>query len=203
MSVGMVILLHFQVCTAAFVAVAALAAQRAAAATDVPAALNTRPNLVLFFPDTLRAESFNCYGNEVEGVTPNFDRFAQTGTLFEQAHVMHTQCSPSRATMMSGRYMHVLGHRTQTHLLRAYEVNYWRLLKESGYHVQWYGKNDALSKAAFNLSVSSWEGDIGYDSGRNAFSYGEAGYWSMLSTGGTKHANDTSQGDLKAVTKAG
>jgi hypothetical protein len=75
-------------------------------------------------------------------------------------------------------------------------------LKESGYHVKWLGKNDAVSKAAFNMSVSSWENDIGYDSGHNMFKFGEAGYWSMLSTGGQKHANDTSQGDLKAITHA-
>ena len=51
--------------------------------------------------------------------------------------------------------------------------------------------------------MTSWENDIGYDSGHNMFAYGEAGYWSMLSDGrGAKHANDTSQGDLLAVTKA-
>ena len=162
-----------------------------------------RPNIILFFPDTLRAESHGAfYGNTLPNLTPNFDKFASTGTLFKQAHVAHTQCSPSRATMMTGRYMHVLGHRTQIHLLRAYEENYFRLLKESGYHVKWLGKNDALSKAAFNMSVSSWENDIGYDSGHNMFKFGEAGYWSMLSTGGQKHANDTSQGDLKAITHA-
>lgn len=161
-----------------------------------------RPNMIFFFPDTLRAESFNSYGSTVPGVSPNFDAFAATGTRFEQCHVMHTQCSPSRTTMMSGRYMHVMGHRTQIHLLRAYEENYFRLLKESGYHIQWYGKNDALSAAAFNLSVSAWDNTIGYDSGHNAFPFGESGYWSMTSTGGEKHANDTSQGDLGAVKKA-
>ena len=87
----MMVLLPFEVCTTVLVAVVALTtAQRAAAATDVPASLKTRPNLVFFFPDTLRAESFNCYGNEVQGLTPNFDRFAETGTLFEQAHVMNS-----------------------------------------------------------------------------------------------------------------
>ena len=43
------------------------------------------------------------------------------------------------------------------------------------YHVQWYGKNDALSQTAFNLSVSAWANDIGYDSGKNQFDYGESG----------------------------
>lgn len=104
--------------------------------------------------------------------------------------------------MMTGRYMHVLGHRTQIHLVQPYEENYWHLLKESGYHVAWFGKNDALSAAAFNLSVSEWKGDIGYDSGANRYSYGEAGYWSMLSTGGKKHANDTKNGDYRAVVDA-
>ena len=35
-----------------------------------------RPNFIFFFPDTLRAESFNSYGSSVPGVTPNFDAFA-------------------------------------------------------------------------------------------------------------------------------
>ena len=53
-----------------------------------------RPNFVFFFPDTLRAESFGSYGapplNKKLNVTPHFDKFAETGTLFEQAHVMHS-----------------------------------------------------------------------------------------------------------------
>ena len=174
----------------------------AAAFTTCVEGKSKPPNMIFFFPDTLRAESFNSYGNKVPNVTPNFKAFAESGVRFEQAHVMHTQCSPSRCTMMTGRYMHVLGHRTQIHLVRAYEENYWRLLKENGYHIAWYGKNDALSAAAFNLSVSEWENDIGYDSGHNAYNFGESGYWSMLSTGGEKLSNDTSQGDMRAVVKA-
>ena len=163
---------------------------------------DTRPNIIFYFPDTLRAESFNAYGNSVPDVSPNFDAFARTGTIFEQCHVPHTQCTPSRTAMMTGRYMHVAGHRTQTHLIQSYEENYFRLLKESGYHIEWHGKNDALSSASFNKSVSNWSGSIGYDSGENAYPYGTSGYWSMLSKGGEKHGNDTSQGDFKAVTNA-
>ena len=163
---------------------------------------DTRPNIIFYLPDTLRAESFNAYGNKVPSVTPNFDAFAKTGTLFEQCHVPHTQCSPSRAAMLTGRYMHVAGHRTQTHLIRSYEENYLRLLKESGYHIQWHGKNDVFSKSSFNQSVSNWTNDFGYHSGEPAFSFGKSGYWSMLSKGGKKMGNDTSQGDFRAVTKA-
>merc|ERR1719326_1456483 len=141
-----------------------------------------RMNIVFMFPDTLRAESFSSYGNPLE-TTPNLDAFAKSGVRFEQTHVMHTQCSPSRVTMLTGRHMHVLGHRTQSHLIQSYEFNYFRTLKENGYHVQYYGKNDAWSPDAFNLSVSEWHHDIGISAGRPIVKYPEAGYWSMLSSG--------------------
>ena len=92
-----------------------------------------------------------------------------------------------------------VGPSNAIHCCAPMKENYFRLLKESGYHVQWYGKNDAPSQAAFNLSVSAWEPAIGYDSGKNAFPFGQSGYWSMTSTGGQTPANDTSQGDLRAV----
>ena len=95
-----------------------------------------RMNFAFMFPDTLRAESFSSYGNPLK-TTPNLDAFARTGVRFENTHVQHTQCSPSRAAMLTGRYMHVLGHRTQTHLIQSFEFNYFRTLKESGYHVQY------------------------------------------------------------------
>ena len=84
---------------------------------DCVSGVKPRMNFVFHFPDTLRAESFSSYGNPLP-TTPNLDAFAKTGVRFEQAHVQHTQCSPSRATMLTGRYMHVLGHRTQTHLIQ-------------------------------------------------------------------------------------
>ena len=160
-----------------------------------------RMSFIFMFPDTMRAESFSSYGHPLP-TTPNLDAFAKTGVRFEQCHNMHTQCSPSRATMLTGRYMHVLGHRTQTHLLQAYEHNYFRTLKKSGYHIQYYGKNDVFSPDAMNTSVSYWEGDIGVESGRNAYEWGEAGYYSMLSTGSNVTKDDLKNKDYAAVVKS-
>eukprot|EP00051_Salpingoeca_urceolata_P014020 m.177673 g.177673 ORF g.177673 m.177673 type:complete len:625 (-) comp17969_c0_seq3:169-2043(-) len=159
--------------------------------SGTPGARPKRPNFIFVFPDTLRAESFNGYGNPVQNVTPNLDRFAKTGVRFDQAHVMHTQCSPSRCTMLTGRYMHVLGHRTQTHLIQDYENNYFRDLKEAGYHIQYYGKNDAFSQNAFNMSVSNWSSLIGYPSGSNAFpNTSTPGHFSFLYTGSESSGKD-------------
>tara|TARA_B110000208_G_scaffold162051_1_gene198084 strand:+ start:361 stop:1152 length:792 start_codon:yes stop_codon:yes gene_type:complete len=104
--------------------------------------------------------------------------------------------------MLTGRYMHVLGHRTQTHLLQAYEQNYFATMKKNGYWIQYYGKNDVFSPDAMNTSVSYWEGDIGVQSGGNAYEYGEAGYWSMLSTGANVSKDDMKNKDYAAVVKS-
>ena len=81
---------------------------------SVTTVADSKPNFIFFFPDTLRAESFNSYGNTVPNVTPNFDAFAKTGTRFEQAHVAHTQCSPSRcmscipSSLLLVNYLYIL-----------------------------------------------------------------------------------------------
>lgn len=161
-----------------------------------------RMNFVFMFPDTLRAESFSSYGNPLK-TTPNLDKFAESGVRFDQTHVMHTQCSPSRVTMLTGRHMHVLGHRTQSHLIQPYEFNYFQILKDSGYHMQYYGKNDGFSADSFNLSVTEWHDDIGLAKGGKVVQYPNSGYWSMLHDGSDVAKDDTSHnGDYRAVVKA-
>lgn len=159
-------------------------------------------NFVFMFPDTLRAEAFSSYGNPL-ATTPNLDKFAETGVRFAQTHVMHTQCSPSRVTMFTGRHMHVLGHRTQMHLIQPTEFNYVKILKDSGYHVQYYGKNDGFSPDSFNLSVSEWSKDIGMANGGSVVEYPNAGYWSMLHSGSDVEKEDQKHnGEYRAVVKA-
>lgn len=65
-----------------------------------------RPNLILVTIDTLRADRLGCYGNSrVE--TPNLDKLAKQGVLFENA-VTHTPLTaPSHASMFTGLYPNV------------------------------------------------------------------------------------------------
>ena len=180
-----------------FVLAAVTAVATAVVAARAP--LDDRPNVIIYLPDSVRAESMSPYGHRLVQ-TPNAERLAASGTLFEQAHVQHTQCAPSRAAMLSGRYMHVLGHRTQTHLLQPPEPNLLAILKAHGYTTVLLGKNDALAAAAFNASLSYWENTIGVQTGANAYAYGDAGYYSFASKGAGQ-ANDTARNaDLRAVT---
>lgn len=129
----------------------------AASASAVTAAAQTRarPNFIFFMPETLRAESIGCYGHPLVR-TPNLDRLAAEGTRFAQCHVQNTVCGPSRCSLMTGWPVHVRGHRSLYYFLKPDEPNLFRYLKQNGYDVFWYGKNDLLAPESFADSVTEW-----------------------------------------------
>src|SRR6201996_5244451 len=114
-----------------------------------------RPNLILFFADELRADALGCYGNPV-CKTPNFDRLAADGARFENCHVQYPVCGASRCSLLTGWPVSVRGHRSLYYFLRPDEPNMFRYLRQAGYDVFWYGKNDALAQASFQDSVTAW-----------------------------------------------
>ena len=61
-----------------------------------------KPNIVLFMVDQLAAFVLLAYGGSV-CKTPNVDRLAARGTVFENAYCNYPLCAPSRFSMMSGR----------------------------------------------------------------------------------------------------
>jgi arylsulfatase A-like enzyme len=115
-----------------------------------------RPNFIFFMPETLRAESIACYGHPLVR-TPNIDRLAEEGVRFAQCHVQDTVCGPSRCSLMTGWPVHVRGHRSLYYLLHQDEPNLFRYLKQNGYDVYWYGKNDLLGADSFASSVTDWD----------------------------------------------
>lgn len=137
-------------------------------------------NFVFFFPDEMRADSVSCYGHPLVKM-PNYDRVAAEGVRFEQCHVQHPVCSPSRCSLMTGWYPHVAGHRTLWNLLRPEEPSLFGYLREAGYQIYWYGKNDLYSPEAVPLNVDEW-GTGGYGhTGPPVFAPGEEGGQSFLS----------------------
>lgn len=153
-------------------------------------------NLILFIPDEMRAESVSCYGHPVVRM-PNYDRLAAEGVRFEQCHVQHTVCSPSRCSMMTGWYPHVSGHRTLWHLLRPHEPSLFRTLREAGYHVEWYGKNDLYARESFPLCVDRYAHFAGGHAGPNAHQPGDAAYYSFDYAEFAGSVEDT--GDMRCV----
>lgn len=79
----------------------ALAAGAAAAWFPTAARAQKKPLNILFLAvDDLRPE-LNCYGQQ-QIISPNIDRLASTGTLFERAYCQQAVCAPSRASLLSG-----------------------------------------------------------------------------------------------------
>ncbi len=138
-------------------------------------------NYVFFFPDEMRAETLGCYGNDKIN-TPNYDKLAREGVLFEQCHVQNTVCSPSRCSMVTGQYVHVNGHRTLWNLLKPHEKNLFGYFKEAGYQVRVYGKNDVLSQESVKLCTDEFIPHKGLTNEHPSpvVNYGDDGFYNFL-----------------------
>ncbi len=66
-----------------------------------------QPDIVIFVADDVGMD-IGAYGNSFVR-TPHLDRLARNGLLLNAAFLTTSSCSPSRATMLSGRYAHSIG----------------------------------------------------------------------------------------------
>ncbi|MBR9997952.1 MAG: sulfatase [Cyclobacteriaceae bacterium] len=62
------------------------------------------PNFLILIADDAGMD-FGCYGNP-SVKTPNVDRLAESGILFEKTFLTSPQCSPSRISILTGKYPH-------------------------------------------------------------------------------------------------
>lgn len=69
----------------------------------VHAAKDPRPNVVLFLIDDMGWRDLGCQGSDYYR-TPNIDRLAAEGTRFTDAYASCALCSPTRASVMTGKY---------------------------------------------------------------------------------------------------
>ncbi len=63
-----------------------------------------RLNVVLITADDMQYDSLGVTGCKLKDITPNLDKLASEGMLFERAHVTVAVCQPSRSVLMTGRY---------------------------------------------------------------------------------------------------
>ena len=77
----------------------------------LPAAEQSRPNIILILADDLGYSDLGCYGGEIE--TPNLDALAEGGLRFSQFY-NGARCCPTRASLMTGLYPHAAGMGSMT-----------------------------------------------------------------------------------------
>ncbi len=94
-----------------------------------------RPNILFVISDDQSWPHAGAYGcNFVK--TPAFDRVAKEGILFQNAFAAAPQCSPNRASILTGR--HIWSNReagTHDSLFPADLITYTELLEKAGYHI--------------------------------------------------------------------
>jgi len=100
---------------------------------------SARPNVVVLFPDQLRAQSLPLYG-EQQIDTPNIDRLAAGGTVFDNAISNCPVCTPARAMLVTGRYPQTTGHLINTTRTRHSEISIGDAFANQGYQTGWVGK---------------------------------------------------------------
>jgi len=136
-------------------------------------------NFVFLLTDQQRAESLSCYGHPMVK-TSNYDRLAAKGTKFEQCHTQAALCGPARCSIFTGLYPHVSGHRTLWNLLKPWESNLFMYLKQAGYQIVTYGKNDLFTKETAQMCTDIFEQKPGTNSGPNPFDFDDDKYYSFL-----------------------
>src|SRR5210317_55176 len=73
-------------------------------------ASNDRPNILFFFSDDLTTQAISAYRYGMDlPPTPNIDRIANEGMLFENSFCGNSICTPSRGTVMTGLHSHKNG----------------------------------------------------------------------------------------------
>lgn len=78
------------------------------AAAAIPARATDRPNILFIMTDDHSSNAMSCYGSKVNQ-TPNLDRIAKEGMRFDDCFVTNSICTPSRATILTGKYSHLNG----------------------------------------------------------------------------------------------
>jgi len=98
-----------------------------------------RPNIIFIMTDDHASHSMSCYGSKINK-TPNMDRIANEGMLFNNCFCTNSICAPSRATILTGTHTHVNGVKTLADKLDNNLVTFSTLFKENGYQTAVIGK---------------------------------------------------------------
>lgn len=124
---------------------------------------SSKPNIIFILTDDQRADTLGCLGNSLIR-TPNLDKLAGEGVLFEKAAVTSAICMPSRVSYFLGQYerRHGVNFNSGTAVSEAaWQNSFPVILHNAGYFTGYVGKNHCPV------------GPKGYDSGimEQAFDY--------------------------------
>lgn len=98
-----------------------------------------RPNILFIFTDDHAFQSISAYGSRINQ-TPNIDRIAREGMLFQRCYVPNSICGPVRAVIQTGKYSHVNGFLVNGNEFDGTQPTFPKRLQKAGYQTAVVGK---------------------------------------------------------------
>ena len=100
-----------------------------------------QPNVIFFIADDVSWNDYGCYGSQ-SARTPNIDSLAANGRRFDNAYLTASSCSPSRCSVITGRFPHNNGGASELHRpLPWHLVKFPSQLRKAGYYTALSGKD--------------------------------------------------------------
>ncbi|MCC6509649.1 MAG: sulfatase [Pirellulaceae bacterium] len=113
-------------------------------------------NFVVCIADDISWDDFGCYGSKTAR-TPRIDAIAAQGLRFTEAYLTASSCSPSRSSIITGRYPHNLGPAAELHQPIAANIPWLPTeLRQLGYYTAVVGKNH-MSRENAKVGGETWD----------------------------------------------
>ena len=98
-----------------------------------------RPNIIFIMSDDHAYQAISAYGMGLNH-TPNIDRLADEGAIFNRGFVTNSICAPSRAVILTGKHSHINGKVDNVQPFNWDQDNFAKALQYSGYQTALVGK---------------------------------------------------------------
>jgi len=101
-----------------------------------------RPNIIYIMADDHAEQAISAYGHPISMLapTPNIDRIANEGVLFQNNFCTNSICGPSRAVVLTGKFSHINGFRMNGDRFDGSQQTFPKLLQKNGYKTAIIGK---------------------------------------------------------------
>ena len=107
--------------------------------TGIARGKKDRPNIIFILSDDHRWDALSYLKHPI-AETPNIDRLAKEGVLFENAFCTTSLCSPSRASFLTGQYAHNHGVKNNLTPWNNANSTFFEPLHRAGYETGFIGK---------------------------------------------------------------
>lgn len=115
-----------------------------------------RPNILFIFSDDHAPHAIGAYNGWLKSVnpTPEIDKLAAEGMLFEKSFCTNSICGPSRAVIMSGKHSHKNGFMNNGNSFDWKQQIFPKLLQKAGYTTAIFGKSHLKGQP---LGFDDWQ----------------------------------------------